>query len=46
MWENQEEIPQLCALMSEEAKENTFRASVGKFIELEDTLSSLSIPYT
>ena len=24
VWENREEIPQLCALMSEEAKENTF----------------------
>jgi hypothetical protein len=38
LWVNRESILERSALMSEEAKEKTFRASVGRFTELEDAL--------
>jgi DNA-binding transcriptional regulator YhcF (GntR family) len=38
VWDNHEAILKRSALVSEEAKERTFRASVGQFIELEDML--------
>ena len=38
VWENRDKILERSALMSEEAKQNTFRASVGHFTELEDML--------
>ena len=38
VWENREAILERSALLSEEAKERTFRASVGRFTELEDML--------
>jgi hypothetical protein len=36
VWDNQEAMLERFALLSEEAKERTFRASVGQFTELED----------
>jgi hypothetical protein len=36
LWDNQEVILEQSALLSEEAKERTFRASIGRFTELED----------
>jgi hypothetical protein len=36
VWDNQEVILERFALLSEEVKERTFRASVGQFTELED----------
>jgi hypothetical protein len=38
VWDNQEVILERSALLFEEAKERTFRASVGRFTELEDML--------
>jgi hypothetical protein len=38
VWDNWEAILERSALLSEEAKERTFRASVGQFTELEDML--------
>jgi hypothetical protein len=38
VWDKQEQILEQSALMSDEAKEKTFRSSVGRFIELEDML--------
>jgi hypothetical protein len=38
VWDNQEAILEWSALLSEETKERTFRASIGRFIELEDML--------
>jgi hypothetical protein len=38
VWDNREAILEWYALLSEETKEKTFRASVGRFIELEDML--------
>jgi hypothetical protein len=38
VWDNHEAILERFALLSEEAKERTFRAFVGRFIELEDML--------
>jgi hypothetical protein len=38
VWDNHEAILEWFALLSEEAKERTFRASVEQFIELEDML--------
>ncbi len=38
MWDNREAILEWSALLFEEAKERTFRASVGRFTELEDML--------
>ncbi len=38
MWDNREAILERFALLSEEAKERTFQASVGRFIKLEDML--------
>jgi hypothetical protein len=38
VWDNREAILERSALLYEEAKERTFRASVGRFIELEDML--------
>ncbi len=35
VWDNQEAILERSALLSEEAKERTFRAFVGRFTELE-----------
>jgi hypothetical protein len=39
VWDNREEILERSALLSEEAKERTFQASVGQFTELEDMLN-------
>jgi hypothetical protein len=36
VWDNQEAILERFALLSEEANERTFRASIGRFIELEN----------
>jgi hypothetical protein len=38
VWEKRDSILERFALLSEEAKQKTFRASVGRFIELEDML--------
>ncbi|CAK9238636.1 unnamed protein product [Sphagnum troendelagicum] len=38
VWDKQEQILERFALMSDEAKEKTFRSSVGRFTELEDML--------
>ncbi len=38
MWDKREQILERSALMFDEAKEKTFRSSVGRFIELEDML--------
>jgi hypothetical protein len=38
VWDKQEQILEQSALMSDEAKEKTFRSSLGRFIELEDML--------
>jgi hypothetical protein len=38
VWDNKGAILERSALLSEEAKERTFQAFVGRFIELEDTL--------
>jgi hypothetical protein len=38
MWDKREQILQQSALMSNEAKEKTFRSFVGRFTELEDML--------
>ena len=38
VWENREAILNQSALLTEEAKGKTFRASVGRFTELEDML--------
>jgi len=38
VWSKREEIRKRSSLMSEEAKKKTFRASVGRFTELEDKL--------
>ncbi len=38
VWDNQEAMLERFALLSEEAKERTFRAFVGQFTELEDML--------
>jgi hypothetical protein len=38
VWDNREAILEQSALLSEEAKERTFRASVGRFTKLEDML--------
>jgi hypothetical protein len=38
VWNNREAILKRSALLYEEAKERTFRASVGRFTELEDML--------
>jgi hypothetical protein len=38
VWDNQETILERFALLFEKAKERTFQASVGRFIELEDML--------
>ena len=38
VWENRDKILERTALMSEKSKQNTFRASVGHFTELEDML--------
>jgi hypothetical protein len=38
VWDNHEAILERFALLSEEVKERTFRASVGRFIKLEDML--------
>ena len=38
VWSNREGIRKRSALMSEETKKKTFRASVGRFTELEDKL--------
>ena len=38
IWENREAIQQRCALMSQESKTQTFRASVPRFSEIEDKL--------
>ena len=38
VWSKRENIRKLSALMSEEAKKKTFRASVGRFTEVEDKL--------
>ncbi|CAM6029668.1 unnamed protein product [Sphagnum balticum] len=38
VWDNWEAILEWSALLFEEAKETTFRASVGRFTELEDML--------
>jgi hypothetical protein len=37
VWDNKEAILEQSTLLSEEAKERTFRASIEQFIELEDT---------
>ncbi len=39
VWDNREAILERSALLSEEAKERTFQASVGQFTELEDMLN-------
>jgi hypothetical protein len=36
VWDNREAILERFALLSEEAKERTFQASIGQFTELED----------
>jgi hypothetical protein len=36
VWDNREAILERSALLSEEAKERTFRASIGRFTELEN----------
>ena len=38
IWSNREDIRKCSDLMSEEAKKKTFRASVGRFTEVEDKL--------
>jgi hypothetical protein len=38
VWEKQDSILERSTLLSEEAKQKTFRASVGRFTELEDML--------
>jgi inactivated superfamily I helicase len=38
VWDNWEAILERSTLLPEEAKERTFRASVGRFTELEDML--------
>ena len=38
VWSKREDIRKRSALMSEEAKKKTFRASVGRFKEVEDKL--------
>ena len=38
VWSKREDIRKRSALMSEEAKKKTFRASVGSFTEVEDKL--------
>jgi hypothetical protein len=38
VWDKREQILERFALMSDEAKEKTFRSSIGRFIELEDML--------
>jgi hypothetical protein len=38
VWDNQEAMLERFALLSEEAKERTFRAFVGQFTKLEDML--------
>ena len=38
VWSKHEDISKCSALMSEEAKKKTFRASVGRFPEVEDKL--------
>jgi hypothetical protein len=38
VWDKREQILEQSALMSDEAKEKTFRSFVGRFIELEDML--------
>jgi hypothetical protein len=38
VWDKREQILERSALMSDEAKEKTFRSSVGRFTELEDML--------
>jgi hypothetical protein len=38
VWEKRDSILERSALLSEEAKQKTFRASIGRFIELEDML--------
>ena len=38
VWSKREDIRKRSALMSEEAKKKTFRASVGRFTEVEDKL--------
>jgi hypothetical protein len=38
VWDNREAILERYALLSEKAKKRTFRAFVGRFIELEDML--------
>jgi hypothetical protein len=38
VWDNREAILERSALLYEEAKERTFRTSVGRFAELEDRL--------
>ncbi len=38
VWDKREQILERSALMSDEAKEKTFRSSIGRFTELEDML--------
>jgi hypothetical protein len=38
VWDNLEAILERFSLLSKEAKERTFRASIGRFTELEDML--------
>jgi len=38
VWEKRDSILERSTLLSEEVKQNTFRASVGQFTELEDML--------
>jgi hypothetical protein len=38
VWDKREQILERSALMSDEAKEKTFRSSFGRFTELEDML--------
>jgi transposase-like protein len=38
VWDKREQILERSALMSDEAKEKTFRSYVGRFTELEDML--------
>ncbi len=38
VWDNQEAILERSALLSEEVKEKTFRASIGRFTKLENML--------
>ena len=37
-WENREIIHKRCALLTQEARQNIFRASGGRFTEIEDML--------